>query len=194
MLTYFRVLGLFLGVFLAVSQAPGTAHASLIGDEINVAIVVPNLSFSKSGKTIVAADSSDAFILANTFLTFSIDPFASGVVITLVDVDAAGSFAFSAGSTIQITDLDWMDAPGEVVGVSIGTSTFLLNNVTTSYTLSSVGITSTGRNSWFVGQFLTIDIQSIHTVVPEPSILTLFGTGLLLVLALPALRRRRRVG
>lgn len=191
MLTYFRVLGLVLGVFLAVSQAPGTARASLIGDEINVAIVVPNLSFNKNGTTTVAADSSDAFFLANSFLRFAIDPFASGVVVTLLDVFDAGGFIFGVNSTIQITDLDWTDAPGEVVGVSIGAaSTFSFGNGTTSYTSDSAGITSTGNNSWSVGQFLTIDIESIHTVVPEPGTLTLFGAGLFM---LGLLRRRRRV-
>ena len=57
MLTCRRLLGLFLGVFLAVSQVPGTARASLLTDEIFAA--GQDLAPASAFPTLAPADDED---------------------------------------------------------------------------------------------------------------------------------------
>ena len=178
------VLGAALGTFALA----GPAHATLIGDNVTVRIAVPTQSsFDQTGSTTVTADASDAFELTNSvgFLTFGVDPFDAGLVVTLLD---AGFGAFALGGSgaratvIEFSDLQWQGTPGRVTGASIvegfALNTGLLTDITFTDSSVRVALSRNGAARWGVGEVLTINLETAHDL-PEPASLALFGLGLL---------------
>ena len=160
------------------------AQASLINDDVTVRIFIPNLqNFDQTGSTTVSADSNDAFTLSAGSLTFNVDPFASGVSITLTDVSGGGGIATLSPGLIAFTDLAWVGGPpGNVVGVTV-TENLTLFSGTTDFgddfanVLFSGSSPGNGDGIWVEGQTLTINLDVQH--VPVPSAMLLMGTGLL---------------
>lgn len=180
-----RLLGLFLGVFLAVSQVPGTARASLIGDQIFAVGtgLAPATAFVGAGPEFVGYGDFINFDFDANTLTLSATADLIAVGSCCVPVDDHGVYFFSG--------LDWLDFPFGVI-----TDVVARGPISGSaFTVVSVVDHGFGLEMFAGGigpnLFLVYDISVDHAPVPEPSTLTLLAVGLGM---LGFVTRRRRTG
>ncbi len=176
----------------------GRAEASLIGDEVDLRMTIgfPAGFIDETGSTTVAADNSDAFALTSPFVSFSVDPFSDGVSITFDEfvIGSGTEISFSDGNEISFSNLDWLPDPGEVIGVNVVENLTAFSAIT-SFTADSATVNFLGANTWGLGQTLTINLDTRHSVsaIPEPATIGLFGVGLA-GLGVLSRRRRKQIG
>lgn len=155
------------------------AHASLIGDDIEIQFSIPNLSgFDQTVMTTVTADASDVVTITGDSINYSIDPFDNGFVITRLG--GIGG-AIGSGSFFRFGDLDF--TPDMVVSGAGFTENWPLINAETSFTDDTVFVNFTGNSVAFEGDVMTVTFE---TMVPAPGSAAMLGIG-----GLFAARRRR---
>lgn len=169
----------FQGLAFAVAVAllatlPGTAKATLIGDEVTLEVF-------QNGATAIGpvTETVGAGAEFNLLNLISVDVGASSI-----DFTANRDLLFTRANDFVFTDLDWVDEAGEIVDV-------LLNPIqgfgSVSFTSDSVTFSVSVPNGDFLvstGLFASIEIITRHgptgpsTAVPEPGTLALLGLGL----------------
>ena len=168
-----------------IASAALNANATLIGDTVTAQLSNPannDASFNLNlGSAIVGTGVE--FSGTNT------DVFGQ-IWDTLVDVDAS-SFTISwtertrAGSgnifdgndfiRLTLSDLDWINGPGSITGVSLASAAVTLDrNTAINFTSDSVIVDFSGL---YHGDSYTFDITTSHDV-PEPTTLALMVLGL----------------
>lgn len=148
----------------------GSANATLITDEVFISYNFPDINTINSGPvaTIVTADSSDA---VNFFGTITVDVGGNNI---FIDQDAIfiqpGDF-----NGVVVSDMDWVDMPGEIVGLSITTNLAAWDDSRATFTADSVAVNLAGLGD--VPAFtLNVGLETTH--VPEPATLALLSVGL----------------
>lgn len=170
--------GLAFAVALALfATVPGTAKATLIGDEVSLEIFSNGQSVS--GLLTETVGDGVEFNPQNR-LTFDVG--ASSIEITSL----IGPVRFSTNIDFVFTDLDWVGEAGVIVDV-------LLNPVqgigSVSFTEDSVTFSVLRLDNVNLGVLASIELVTRHASVPEPGTLALLGLGLA---GLAAVRQRRR--
>ena len=187
MLTCRRLLGLFLGVFLAVSQVPGTARASLIGDVILAQGTGLTPTFASIG-------AGPEFVGYTGLINFDFDATSLTLTPSSIGIGCPPGGCVNPGSQglYLFTSLDWVGDPsGFITGVTpviiqgiIPAIAFPVTFTAHSLTLDMFGTTI------FASLNITYEITTQHAV-PEPSTLAILAVGLA---GLGFVTRRRRIG
>lgn len=160
-----------------IATLPGTAKATLIGDEVNLEIFSNGQSVS--GLLTETVGNGVEFNPRNR-LTFDVG--ASSIEI----VSLIGPAQFAANIDFVFTGLDWVGEAGVIVDV-------LLDPVqgigSVSFTEDSVTFSVLEFDRANAGVLASIEIVTRHASVPEPATVALMGLGLA---GLAAVRQRRR--
>ena len=182
---------------LAVLALAPESRASLIGDEITLTCSGGNVSCG--GIKTVQADGTMFDVNAGTHgLVAEFDAQNEAIVMTNVfggDILVGNTGGVSSGPVFAFSDLDWVDRPGEITGVTFSTSNgvtlggnFDLTSTSDSVTFDfdgGAGVTTRINR----GESITANLQVTH--VPAPATAGLLGLGLL---GLGAAARQRRSG
>ncbi len=161
----------FQGLACAVAVAlfatlPGTAKATLIGDEVNLEIFVAGQSASG-----LLTETVGDGVEFNPQNRLAFDVGASSIEI----VSLIGPVLFSANVDFVFTDLDWVGEAGVIVDV-------LLDSVqgigSVSFTEDSVTFSVLEFDRVSPGLLASIELVTRHASVPEPGSLALLGLGL----------------
>lgn len=171
------------GALVALLFAPVMAHATLIGDEITAEFILDGVS---QGTATVEVTAGVEFVGPGFGLDDgeSVDIGAASIIAVVVDP------FLTPDTSYLFTDLDWVDAPGRIVGFTLTTDIEGLTAADVTFgddfvMVNSGDFTGTGT--------LTIDLDVTHsteTPVAEPHILSLLAAGMLGI----ALLLRRRAG
>lgn len=176
MMKSFQRLAFAVAVALSATL-PGTANATLIGDEVNLEV----FSNGQSDSGLLTATVGDGVEFnPQNVLTFDVG--ASSIEIVSLIPPAR----FSANVDFVFSDLDWVGEAGVIVDV-------LLDPVqgigSVSFTEDSVTFSVLERDRFNSGVLASIELVTRHASVPEPATLALLGLGLA---GLAAVRQRRR--
>ncbi|MCH2244926.1 MAG: PEP-CTERM sorting domain-containing protein [Crocosphaera sp.] len=150
---------------VAVGLVAAPAQASLIGDSIDYSFGLNNGATFLSGSAIVTdsgAEYDDLVIGADVVIDLAADSF-----------DLSLDFPGTASRDLKwvLSDLDWVDKPGEIIGV---TQTAGRSAVDISWTADSITVITPADVTAPVSDLYSFDIQTTHAV-PEP--LTILGAG-----------------
>ncbi len=160
-----------------IATLPGTAKATLIGDEVNLEIFANGQSVS--GLLTATVGNGVEFNPQNR-LTFDVG--ASSIEIVSL-IPPAG---FAANIDFVFTGLDWVGEAGVIADV-------LLDPVqgigSVSFTEDSVTFSVLEFDRVSPGVLASIELVTRHASVPEPATLALLGLGMA---GLAAVRQRRR--
>lgn len=162
-----------------IAANPGTAKATLIGDEVNLEIFANGQSTSG---LLTATVGNDVEFNPRDVLTFDVG--ASSIEIVSL-IRPAG---FAVNIDFVFTGLDWVGEAGSIVDV-------LLDPVqgigSVSFTEDSVTFSVLERDRFRPGVLASIELITRHASVPEPATLALLGLGLAGLAGLRHCRRRR---
>ena len=164
-----RTKRIYLAAF-AVLLSPMAAQATLIGDVINVEFILGGVS-QGSASTIVINPGREF-----EGPGFGLDP-GEFIDITGTSIEALVLEPFLVPDTRYIfSDLDWIGGPGTITGFTLTTDIvgFSAADITfgDDFVIVNAGdFTGTGT--------MSIELQTSHAAVPEPSTLALFTLGLL---------------
>lgn len=155
--------------------------ASLVGDSVNCDINATLWNCSPSS-TIVKDSESEFTLVLITTPFFEVDIDDSSIVMT--SLPSAGFDL--GGEFLTLSNLDWVDFPGEIVDFSLEITSLFdigMTESNISFTSNSVGIDFFGT-SWTSGDFITISLETEPisqpqepTNIPEPS--SIIGLGVL---------------
>ena len=173
-----------------VAVATDHASASLVGDNVNAAVVAnPSNPFSVSPGSAVVTDPGVEFILGSVvFPSFtSVDVMDSSF---RVQNTFGSGFIWSTGATLTLSDLDWVGQNGVITGVSlvnvIGVSGLDVTDL--SFDAHSVTVNLGDSSYSAANSGFDVLLSVSHTVaVPEPTTATL---GLMGIAGL-VMRRRK---
>ena len=143
----------------------GSASAVLIGDTVNCNITGGGSFGCSPGSAVVGAGPEFNVGLTNDPF-IGVDLAAESITLDILQDNELG------GTIINLTDLDWIDRPGEIVGLSLsnnGINGLTLGDLSFGTNNISIDLRNTNSNA---GAFALIDIDVRH--VPEP--FTILGT------------------
>ena len=198
----FKTLTLGLSVVLLALGWSGAAKASLLGQTVTCSNASPFPIACSSPTATVTDGSGPEFQLELTFEdpspVWDIDISGESVRMTTFSLRLAG-----AANSVTLGDLIWANDPGATI---TGITNFLVSGVEprntplsdglvesdVSFTANSVTI-DYGLTAWSPGGFVSFDLVTTHSALPEPGTLALFGLGLA-GLGLAARRRRTLQG
>ena len=163
----------------------GVAQASLLGQTVTCSSESP-FSLSCSSPTATVTDGGTPEFELQGFSGAGI--FAIDISGDSVRMTALGSLFIGGPNLLMLGDLIWANDPGATI---TGITNFLVSGVTeqtvgtgdglvesdVSFAANSVTIDYTGTD-WSDGAFVSFDLVTTHSVLPEPGILALFGLGL----------------
>lgn len=166
-MTFKHSLALCLCLGVAALSGAAPAHATLIGDSVD-------LHVSEVGGGVLGplTETVGAGVEYNLFDQVTIDVGASVIDFTVID---AGVGSFVGSFDFLLSDLDWMDGNSIIAGVAltafqgIGSVAFTANSVTFSV-LDGDPIAN--------GALASIELMTRQVDVPEPASLALFAAGL----------------
>ncbi|WP_282610437.1 PEP-CTERM sorting domain-containing protein [Pelagibius sp. Alg239-R121] len=159
-----------------IATLPGTAKATLIGDEVNLEIFRNGVSFS--GLLTETVGNGVEFNPRNR-LTFDVG--ASSIELASI----IGPARFSTNVDFVFTDLDWVGEAGVIVDVVLDA---IQGIGSVSFTEDSVTFSVFTNDRAIPGAIASIEIITRHASVPEPGTFALLGLSLL---GLGFARRRR---
>ncbi len=175
------------GVVVALAMT-GTANAGLIGDEVLLQHQSPSLgSVPNFGNTsvwvTVEAGTGDLTSINNIcgVACYTVDIEESSIWIEFAGLDA--SWFVQNFNGLVISDLDWVDGPGIITGLTITSSVTGWNDSRANFGDDFIQLNFAGLP---IEGSLHLLIQAQH--IPVPATLALFGFGLL---GLGAIRRRK---
>ena len=168
----------------------GPAQASLIGQTVtcsdNGAFL--NGTCNVPAASVGAGSEFDILDESRNRRLWSIDLDADSIIMTFV---FNGTALSGVDARVTLGDLFWADDPGAtIVGIANFTAVGVLGVTESDITVNdnSIVIAYLPRR-WTTGDFISFDLVTSHSELPEPATLTLLGFGLL-GLGVAALRRR----
>ena len=186
----------FTTVLLALCFA-GAAQASLLGQTVTCS-VESRFDHSCASPTATVTDGGTPEFEVQSFFgsaLFAIDVSGDSVLMTAVNLISTGG-----PNLVTLGDLIWANDPGATI---TGIANVLVSGVTeqipgvgdglvasdVSFAANSVTI-DYSRTDWDLGDFISFDLVTTHSALPEPATLALFGLGLM---GLGFAARRRRI-
>ena len=183
----FKTLTLGLSVALLALGWSGAAKASLLGQTVTCSNVSLFPIACSSPTAPVTDGGGPEFQLQLTFgdpsPVWDIDISGEGVRMTALNLRLAG-----AANSVTLGDLIWANDPGATI---TGITSFLVSGVTeqlvgvgdgliesdVSFAANAVTIDYSDTR-WGAGAFVSFDLVTTHSDLPEPATLALFGFGL----------------
>ena len=114
--------------------SPNFAQASLLGDEVSIQVISPNLVLPPNSPVIVVDDPNNPEV----FYSLCVNPTDGGSTIDIGDSEIW--FKFSSGGpcthdahSVWLMDLDWTDTPGKIVGVTQGVCNIEFEEIDVSF-------------------------------------------------------------
>ena len=195
-MTIFKKIAFGFAAGLLALGFAGGAQASLLGQTVTCSSQSPfNLSCSSPTATVTDGGTPEFEIQSPSGGgIFAIDISGDSVRMT-----ALGPLFVGGPNLLMLGDLIWANDPGATI---TGITNFLVSGVTqqvvgvgdglvesdVSFAANSVAIDYTSTD-WSDGAFVSFDLVTTHSVLPEPATFALFGLGLA-GLGLAARRRR----
>ena len=183
----FKTLTLGLSVVLLALGWSGAAKASLLGQTVTCSNVSPFPIACSSPTATVTDGGGPEFQLELSFEdpspVWDIDISGESVRMTTFSLRLAG-----AANSVTLGDLIWANDPGATI---TGITNFLVSGVTeqpvgvgdgliesdVSFAANAVTI-DYSNTRWGAGAFVSFDLVTTHSDLPEPATLALFGLGL----------------
>jgi len=164
----FRKLGI--GLALSFFALAGPANATLIGDTVTAEVLFAGAP-SGQGPTSAVVGAGVEFDFTNV----DIDVGASGADYLMI----LGGTVIE-DETYLLTDLDWVDAAGFIIGVTIESFAGLSIDPVALFGFHAVSLTLASGTLVDRDAYVSVSFQTDHatTSVPEPISLALFGVGL----------------
>ena len=166
---------------LALAGSAGAANATLIGDTVNASFsglsfgITPIIQFSSPQVVGVGGPEFTGQVSSFSGGTpgygVNLDVDASSFLLSFSQLDIPGSGANTPLFRLDLSDLDWIGQPGQIIGVT-GGNQFVSS---TGFTANSVFVELNAINTDTSYEF---ELQVVHNAVPTPATLVLFGIGL----------------
>ena len=195
-MTVFKKIALGFAAGLLALCFAGAAQASLLGQTVTCSSEsLFNLSCSSPTATVTDGGTPEFELQSSSgSALFGIDVSGDSVLMT-----GLTSLAIGGPNLLTLGDLIWVNDPGATI---TGITNFLVSGVTeqfvgigdglvesdVSFAANSVTIDYTSTD-WSDGAFVSFDLVTTHSALPEPATLALFGLGLA---GLGFVARRRR--
>lgn len=193
-----RLLTRFSAILLALVSIP--ANASLIGDTIyGVGQIGLNSFFN--GASLVQDPGREFSVPVSTGFSTIFADFTGDELTVGYEANMPANVHHTLGAPFHFsfTDLDWIGVSGQITGLTllgaspsglpIGTTQWLADPATWSInttsdsivinTVGSVSLATFGAGPSFQQAFAKFRIETVHQVVPEPSVIALLIVGLL---------------
>ena len=179
----FKKIALGLTAALLALGWSGAAQASLLGQTATCSTTSRFGIFCSSPTATVTDGGAPEFQIRGSSgsALFAIDISGEGVRMSVVD-----TFSTGMANTVTFGDLIWANDPSATI---TGIANFLVSGVTgqwggsglleseVSFAANSVTI-DYSNTAWGNGAFVSFDLVTTHSALPEPGTLALFGLGL----------------